>query len=212
MAQLPPRGDILTGVMFADQSFQLLRRDEYSRTAGGSILARQLGGPVWKATYTTMPMYHDAAIGLETKLDTLDGSLRFFYAGDLRRVIPVKMKGVNFTDGGKITTTEQGRIINASGVAANLVLTRGDYVSFDYGAKPYRYLGRVVNAEIKPNASGVISGLELRPHLPPVSVVNATLRFKKPEALFVMDGSDAIKQSTVGGMFTVTSFTAVQAF
>lgn len=43
MAQLPPRGDILAGLFIADQAFTLARRDEYSRTAYGSILAAQLG-------------------------------------------------------------------------------------------------------------------------------------------------------------------------
>lgn len=212
MAQLPPRGDILAGLFIADQAFTLARRDEYSRTAYGSVLAAQLGQPIWKASYTTAPMHHDEAIDLEAKLDSLDGSMRFFYAGDLRRTDPLKMQGVNFNDGGEITATDQGRFISAKNVDPSLILTRGDYLCFDYGAKPYRFLARVQNAQVKASASGLLSNVEIRPHLPPISVVGAILRFKKPEALFVLDGGDAVKQSTEGGAFTKLSFTAVQAF
>ncbi|MBD7992827.1 hypothetical protein H9643_18790 [Ochrobactrum sp. Sa2BUA5] len=212
MAVLTPLAGLLDNVKIADQMFVQKRRDQYSRSAGGSIYGANLGGPVWQATYTTAPMPHDEAINLEVGIDELDGVMRHFYAYDFRRAEPIAMRGLIFPDGGLITGTSDGRFISAAGVASNLVLRRGDYIAFDYGEKPYRYLGRVVTPQRQATAGGVIQDIEVRPYLPPISVIGSTLIFKKSSALFSLDGPDAVSQQSTNGAFTVLTINAVQAF
>jgi len=140
MAEVAPVSGVMDLAPIADQSFILTRRDQYSRSAGGSVYAAELGGPVWKASYTTMPMPHRRAMALEAKLNALRGSIVPFVSWDFRAEFPaaypdgqwpgnvvgeVSAKGDMLTK----TFTRKGATVNADG--AMFVTRSGTATVFD---------------------------------------------------------------------------------
>ena len=207
MALSHPRTDILTSVAFQDQKFQLMWRQEISRTAGGVTLGKDLGPSLWSASYTTIRMDDQAALAYEADLDTLEGVIFPFEAGDLRRLYPLAHPTGDFNDTGVIEAVNgNNRAMSLSGLDPGFVLSKGDYLSFDYGGS--RALHRLAEGAVA-NGFGVTPQFEVRPHLRPGWVLDAGVKLKRPSALFTLvPGS--VSQTLNNGESTVISFQAMQ--
>jgi hypothetical protein len=204
-----PRTDIQALVGFTDQTFQLKPRQETSRTADGRTYGKDFGLALWFGTWTTVDLPDDEALAFEAKLNSLDGLVNTFEAGDLRRQYPLLHADGDFSDTGVIASASDGRKIALSGLDAGMKLSAGDYLSFDYGSA--RRLHQLLEA-VEADSSGDTTEFEVRPHLPPGLTLSPSIevRLKRPCALFKLL-PDTIRQQMTGGLFTSLSFQAVQS-
>lgn len=212
MAVLPAITDLLSSVRLVDQRFQLVSRQEYSRTASGVTIGRDMGPSLWQASFTTTPMYHDESMSVEAKLNSLNGLTRGFYAGDIRRKYPRMYPTGVFNDTGSISSINaNGRMLSFTGLPANFKISAGDYMEYDYGSgNQLRALLQVVG-DVTASGSGVANNIEFRPFIPVGTVVATAVRFKTPRALFTLT-PEGVEQTIVEGCFTQLSFTAMQSF
>jgi hypothetical protein len=202
--------NLLGSVGFQPQgySFSLLRRQEYSRTAGGITLAKDFGTPLWTLAASTSPLTADDALDFEALAETLDGGLGTFRAWDIRRTYPRHYLGGNFADEAVVSAIRpDGKSISVAGLDAGFVLARGDYLSFPvYG---FMSLFQVVETKVA-NTDGQISSLELRPHIPAGAQANTDIVLKEPYTLMAMvPGS--LSKSQHDALHSVISFKAYEA-
>jgi hypothetical protein len=193
---------------FADQSFQLVPRQELSRLANGRTIGKDFGSALWVASYTTQPLADIDAITLEATLDSLDGVIFTFEAFDLRRTMPLLYPGGTGANNGVLNSVNaNNKALSLSGLAAGQVVSVGDYLSFTYGSS--RALHRVVEA-VTANGSGLTTEFEVRPHIRTGWSLSAAVTLKSPRGVFMLVPASVSSKPSEGQRSTV-SFQAVQS-
>ncbi|MCW2077827.1 UNVERIFIED_ORG: hypothetical protein M2193_000002 [Bradyrhizobium japonicum] len=202
-----PRTDILTPFLFASQSLRLASRQEFSRMASGITIGKDFGPALWLADYTTVAMPNDDALTLEAKLNSLDGVIGTFEAGDVRRPYPKARPDGVFGDTGAIASVNANtKAMALSGLDPGMALSVGDYLSFDYGGA--RALHQIVEA-VTADGTGATTQFEVRPHIRPGWTVGTAVKLKLPKGVFVLV-PDSVASQTAGPMDSTISFKAVQ--
>lgn len=200
-----PRTNILTAANFTDQVFKLMSRQEYSRQASGAIRAKDMGPALWYAEWSTAPMFNDDAVTYEAIINSLNGAMHTFYAGDMRRQYPQAYPTGVFSDSGLISSAS-GNVITLKSLPSTFKLSVGDYFCFDYGTSS-RALHQVMEAVTA--SGGITPAFEVRPYIRAGANVNIPVTFKKPTAEFVMDPSSF--DPRVSNILTsMSSFKAIQ--
>jgi hypothetical protein len=208
-----PRSDVLTAVGFSPPfSFEPVARQELgSRQANGVSIGKSFGSALWMASYTTEELQNDYAVDYRALLDSLDGVMQPFEAWDLRRPAPRLYTGGSASDGVLHSVNANNKAISLSGLNADQVISRGDYLSFDYtGAVggDSRALHQA-SETIAANGSGLTGEFEVRPHLREGWALSAAVNLKAPRGIFtLLPGSLVPKQTR--GTHGVLSFSAVQ--
>lgn len=203
-----PRTDVLTPFLFASQSFRLVSRQEVSRQASGVVRGKDLGPALWLADYTTVALVNDDVLSLEAKLNSLDGVINTFEAGDIRRPYPKSHPDGVFGDTGVLNSVNaNNKAISISGLDAGMALSVGDYLSFTYGTS--RALHQVVEA-VTASGTGLTVEFEVRPYLRPGWALGAAIKLKLPKGIFTML-PDSIASATQGPINSVISFKAIQS-
>lgn len=212
MAILPPIENLLEGASIVDQRFQLVSRQEFSRTASGVTIGRDMGPALWQASFTTNPMYHRKAMAIEARLNALNGVTRAFYMGDVRGKMPMEYPDGVFGDNGTITSVNvNGRMLTISGLDAGFKISAGDYMEYNYGAgNTIRALLQVVG-DVTASGGGVATDVEFRPFIPTGTINGTAVKFKNPRALFTLT-PEGVTQTIVDGCFTQLTLTATQSF
>ncbi len=207
MAISYPRTDILSGIPVADQVFQLVSRQEYSRLASGVTRGKDLGPALWMATYTTDVMDIADAVAYEAALNSLDGVVNTFTAFDLRRPYPRSSPSGSFGDTGILhSVNANNKALSISGLDAGFVLSVGDYLCFDYSGS--RALHQVMEA-VTADGAGLTAEFEVRPFIRSGWSLSAAITLKNPSGVFtLMPGSVTSKMS--GPVNSVVSFQAGQ--
>lgn len=206
-----PRTDVLD-IDIADQTVSLVSRQEFgSRSANGTTYGKDFGSALWTVSFTTGPIPNDDALAYEALLNSLDGVIGSFEAGDLRRPYPrLYPTGTGANDGVLASVNANNKAISLSGLAASQVVSIGDYLSFTYGTS--RALHQVMET-VTANGSGTTSEFEVRPHLRPGWTLSPAIAvtLKNPAGIFsLVPGSVQSKAS--GALHSVISFQAVQTF
>jgi hypothetical protein len=202
---------ILDLMMCEDATFDLMYRQEISRTAGGVTLTKDLGPPLWMATYTSSDMSWPDVLRAQAALNRLDGSLNAFAGYDVRHPYPTNAPVGNFTDSSTLMwiSADRGRI-KLENHPPGLGLVARDYLSFDLGTDTE--LHQVVSdGGTDYDHDGLTGVFEVRPRIRPGAVIGTPVRLKKPHAaMIVMPGSvSATKRSRMTGSI---AFSAVQVF
>lgn len=192
------------------RSFTLMTQQEVSGLGSGQILVADLGPALWVAEIETKPMRRPEASLLQSRLDTLEGSLHAFYLYDPWKCAPAADPGG--TTLGESTVKIYSREANNKelalyGLPAGYVLTAGDYLAFDYGSPSRRALHRIVNT-VTADGDGITPTLEVRPHLRSGVANDLVVTLVKAAAKMVMEPG-SLQIAAQGGM-TVFSFRAIQ--
>jgi hypothetical protein len=206
-----PRTDIMSFCGYAPDAvpLRLTSRQESSRTAGGVTVAKDLGPALWFGSYVTTELDLDDMVSFEATLNSLDGSIQTFEAGDMRRPYPKAHASGSFNDTGVLNAVDSNnKAIKISGLDAGFVLSVGDYLSFTYGTN--RALHQVMESATA-NGSGLTPYFEVRPHLrvgwtlsPAISVT-----LKKPMGVFMLVPGSVNPQMR-SGLSGSVAFQAVQ--
>jgi len=160
--------DMTSDQCWDEHSFRLVHRQEFSRTAGGETQGKDLGPPLWAATFESYPLMQAEAEALEADLQTLGGVVRSFHVTP-RRKEPSSRDGETLTGVAVASVGANNDAVSLDGLPPGFVMTAGDYIAIETaagGRELYR-LARGGSAD----ATGVTPDLAVAPHIRPV--VNA---------------------------------------
>lgn len=171
--------DMISDQCWDEQSFRLVHRQELSRTAGGETQGKDLGPPLWAATFESYPLMRGEAEALEADLQTLGGVVRSFYAAPRRRE-PASRSGEALTGVAVASIGANNDAISLAGLLPGFVMTAGDYIAIETaagGRELYR-LARGGSAD----GTGVTAELAVVPHIRPVVNVGNVVALAPPVA------------------------------
>jgi hypothetical protein len=210
MAITFPRADVFTSIEFAEQKWRLVSRQELSRQANGVTRGKDFGSALWFAEWRTVNLKNMDSVEAEAILNSLDGTVNGFYAHDLRRPYPASDPDGSFTDSGEIHSVGLDlKSLKLKSLPNGFVLTRGDYLAFDYGAGPSRALHQVMEATTA-DGGGTTAFFEVRPHIRPGAEADIAVTLKKPSALMRLDPG-SLDQVAGGTWFGNVTFRAFQS-
>jgi hypothetical protein len=147
------------------------------------------------------------ALAFEAALNSLDGVVNVFEAGDLRARFPRSNPTGTFTDSGTLSSVNaNNKALSLTGLPSGLVLSPGDYLSFDYGTS--RALHQVVEGATA-NLAGLTPEFEVRPHIRPGFVTGNAVRLKNPNGQFTLI-PNSVSSSLSTKNTSVITFKAIQ--
>lgn len=193
--------------------FELLRREEQSRTAGGVTIVKDMGEPLWQAAYASKSLTPNDLDAWRARLDVLDGGQQTFLAYPLSRCFPIRYPngawptGAGFSGNSAIvgSINANGKQLTINALPAGFVLSAGDMIRI--GA---RNLHRVVGGATA-NGAGIAANVEVRPHFWPETAVGDAVSVKKPYCrMTIVPGSIATTADLATGRGTI-SFRAIEA-
>lgn len=210
-----PRTDIMSYCGYQPDAvpLRLQSRQEISRTAGGLTYGKDQGPAIWMGDFVTQPLDLDGMVEFEAILNSLDGVVRQFEAGDLRRPYPKAHPTGAFNDTAYLSAVQSGGgAIKINGTDIGFTVSRGDYFEFDY-PNGMRALHQAMET-VTSVSGGETAFFDVRPHLimPEVALSPAiAVRFKNPMGLFsLVPGS--VQSQMSGGQHGTVRFQAVQTF
>jgi len=211
MALSFPRTDISWPLLKASQtSFRLITQQEITFAPAG-LMAADIGPAYWEVSYEFAPSAHDDSLTLEAALNSLDGSIQRWRAGDLRRIYPLNHPDpLTWTDSGVISSLPSDRsLIGINTLPASFHVAPGDY--FHYTHAGNRYLHQIME-EVTATAGGDLGQVTVRPYIPAAvdaSAIGTAVKFKTPRATMVLvPGS--VEFGTVNKLKSAGRFKGVQ--
>ncbi|MFK4824849.1 hypothetical protein ACI0FM_08680 [Paenochrobactrum sp. BZR 588] len=169
--------DLLKNMPGWSTEFELFYRQEMSRTAGGVMIVKNLGSPLWKATFQIRILSINALDQWRARLNTLDGGLNEFWGYASSRCYPIAYPngvGMGSYAGAKLAEIDANRkIIRIGSLPSGFKISIGDHIQIGT-----RNLHQVIDV------AG--SQLEIRPHLWPESKVNDPVTLVRPSCKMVM--------------------------
>lgn len=205
--------DLLANFPGWSTEFELLRREELSRTAGGVTIGKDFGEPLWQATYLSKTLSPNDLDYWRARLDVLDGGQQQFFAYPLSRCFPIAYPKGSWPTGSAFTGDtatisarwNSGKELTVSNLPPGYIVSRGDFLRIGS-----RNLHRVVNREVA-NEFGVAAGVEVRPHFWPETAVGDAVSVRKPFCLMtIVQGSISTAADLATGRGSV-SFRAIEA-
>lgn len=151
---------------------------EISQTAQGEVMSADVGPMLWTGEVTLGKMTHAETAQVQVMLDLLRPAGRAFYAFDSRRRYPASSPNGAALSGFSPTLVAApvgSRELQLDNLPSNFVLTRGDYLCFDYGGGR-RALHQVVPETVQADSVGLTPLFEVTPMPRSGVVLGATVR------------------------------------
>jgi len=190
---------------------------ERSTTLARGPQVVDMGPFLWAASFTTKRHLDSDIVDIETDITAMDGSIGAFYAYDVRRKYPkadptgstvgsapVKIKDLS-------PSTDKGRI-KIKGLPSHYVLSKGDYLAFDYNdanGTTCRALHRFLEGA-DADGEGDTDWIAVRPHIRDGAAVDANVDLKKPSCLMRIVAESLKPPTRYNRMRAYHSFDAIQ--
>ncbi|RJG46497.1 hypothetical protein [Mesorhizobium sp. DCY119] len=189
--------------------FDVLYRQEQSRTAGGRTIVKDLGSPLWTATFQSRSMRPNELDEWRARMKALEGGTQELRAWPTSRCYPIAYPngvGMGTVSGAQVNSIAANRkTISLKGLPVGYTVRIGDYIQIGTSN-----LHQVLEAATA-NGSGVTGTFEVRPHLWPLSAVNDAVTVVKPSCLMTqVPGSLSTTAELQTGRGTIT-FQAVES-
>lgn len=190
--------------------FDLLWRQEQSRTADGRTYVKDLGSPLWRATYQSRPVRRPVLDMWRARLKVLENGLNTFVGRPLHRCYPIAYpKPVFDAQFPTFSGIAAVNSINANRKAISLQtlpvgfkVSAGDMITIGSSGATYN-LHQVVE-DATANASGITPQFEIRPHLWPQSVVGNMAQIIKPFCVMTLVPDSVSTTAELNGFGSVT--------
>ena len=199
-----------TAQWIASGSFKLNWGQE-SSMAGGQLRVADVRSPLWMIDFSMPNMYLEDALDLETLIDALGGSMGTFYAWNPLRPYP-KLDPTGSIIGSSTQTIlsvgGDNKSMTLGGLPIAYTLSRGDFLSFNYGSPSSRALHRIVTATTTANGSGVTPSFEVTPPFRQGITTGLAVTLAKPTAEFCMTPGSF--NPSASGVFQSNTFSAIQ--
>lgn len=207
-----PTTDLMSALLIGDVTFMPMWRQQFSRQAGGSPRVADLGPEVWTALIKTTVMMNDDAEAAAAYVDQMRGSLGTFYVWNPRRQYPRLDPDGSILGTSTVTIYALGgdnKSIRLTGLPAGYKISRGDFLSWDYGTSPvHRAFHRFV-ADGTADGSGILPSTEVAPHIRTGSSTTLAVSLKRPAAeMMIMPGT--FDFPSAGPLMSTLAFSAVQ--
>lgn len=190
--------------------FDLLYRQEQSRSANGKTYAKDLGSPLWKATYQSRSLRPNELDYWRARLKTLENGLQTFKAWPLSRSYPIAYPrgswptGAAFSGSGLVNALTS-KALSLGGLPAGYVVSIGDFVQVGT-ADLYQALETATAA-----GSGITGIFEVGPFVWPTSLVGAQAKLMKPSCVMALVPDSLTTTANLSdGRGTIT-FQAIEA-
>lgn len=205
-----PRADIFDLCNIADTTFWPMMRQELSRQGGGTTQGKDLGSPLWRASFVTAPKVRADVAVIEAALISLNGVVGSFLAHDVRRPFPKAYADGVFADTSTIGALDGANafMIGLTGLPAGFILSPGDYLAFDYGTGPSKALHMVMSG-VTADGAGTTVNFEVFPSIRPGALIGAPVTLKRPSCEMLLEPGQAapsIHEMTASAV----TFSAVQ--
>lgn len=189
--------DLLDGFPGWSTQFELLWRQEASREAGGRTYAKDLGDPLWQATYQTRSLSPNLLDSWRARLDLLEGQKGTFLGYHLARCRPMKHPGSSVLPVGAIAAIGADRKTATLSGFAGITFSVGDMLQVGDTD-----LHRVV-------ADG--GTIEVRPHFWPGVAAGAAVTIAKPHCTMAIVRGSVTSQADPQTGRGAVSFQAEEA-
>lgn len=193
--------DVLATFPGWSTEFDLLYRQETSRTAIGQTFVKDLGSPLWRATYQSRLMKPNELDTWRARLKAMEGGLKKFFGRPTSRCYPIaypKGAGMGNVSDVKIASIGGDRkTITFSGLPAGYQFSVGDYIQIGT-----HNLHQVVDT---------VGAIEVRPHLWPGTAVNDIVTLVRPSCrMTILPGTLSSTADASTGRGTI-SFQAIES-
>lgn len=169
--------------------FELQYRQERSRTAGGRTIAKDLGSPIWRATYQSKEMRPNSVDEWRARLESMDGGLQTFLGYNMSRCYPILYPRGTWPTGSSFTgltaslenIQSDRKRIDVTGLPAGFKFSVGDMLQIGDTD-----LHRVMNV-VTASGAGTAVQVEIRPGLWPAAVIGLPVSVRKPHCIMSID-------------------------
>lgn len=208
--------DLLASFPGWSTSFEPMYRQEQSRTAGGRTYVKDLGDPLWTATYQSRQLSPNELDYWRARLDAMENGLQTFIGGQMSRCYPIAYPrgtwptGLSFDGVAMLDSVGTNRkSVSVSGLPAGYKFSVGDMIQI--GAAD---LHRVMEPAVA-NGAGITAEFEVRPHIWPNVDANdspaVTVTVKKPSCVMAIAPGSIQSQADPQIGWGAVSFQAVEA-
>ena len=148
-------------------TFDLPETVTASRTRGGEVLMAEVGARLWGGEVRLDLMTADEATAIQPLLEALRGAGRPFVAYHPLRAFPARdPRGTTLGAAAvKIASLPSARELTLKGLPAGYVLTRGDFLAYNYAANPARYALHRIVSTVTASGTGITPAIEVVPPL-----------------------------------------------
>jgi len=190
--------DLLADFPGWSTDFDLLWRQEQSRQANGRTIVKDMGSPLWRATYQSRSLWANELDYWRARLAAMENGLKTFLGRPLSRCRPINHPGSAALPSGTLSSIGGDRTtINAGGLTG-ITLRAGDMMQI--GARDLHQLVDVSGAT-----------MEVRPHIWPGVATGAEVVISKPSCVMaIVPGSISSSADAATGRGSI-SFQAVEA-
>jgi hypothetical protein len=194
-------------------TFFLLVSDEVAGERGQQMRTKQLGPDLWAARYEASQLRLGQARTLKAIISGLMMQRTLFYGWDPGGQWPAKdKKGTKLTAPASVTINSvnaDNQRLSLKGLPVGYVLTRGDYLAFNYGSPVARALHQIWSpASITADALGITAEFFVTPRLRPTPGVGQNVILEQPACeMMIVPGSYA---ATEGPRTASLAFDALQ--
>lgn len=200
--------DILAGFPGWVTDFDLHYRQEFSRTAGGVTIAKDMGTPLWKGSFQTTILPVNELDIWRARLKALDGSLGLFWGRPMSRCYPIAYpNGTGIGDVSAVTIDSIGsdnKSISLQKLPVWHSISVGDYLQIS--TKLYQVLENAVA-----DSTGKTTRFEVRPHLAPGTTVGNAVVLVRPSVPMIIVPATLSTTADAGtGRGTIT-FQAIES-
>lgn len=190
--------DLLDGFKGHSVEFDLLWRQEQSRQASGRTIVKDMGSPLWKANYQSVPMHADDLDVWRARLHAMENGFRTFKGYPWARLRPINHPGSSALPSGTINSISSDRKTITFAGLTDLNLQAGDMVRIGTGD-----LHQIVGVD-----AGVF---EVRPHIWPGVETGDAVSIDKPYCIMaIVPGSITSTADMASGIGAI-SFQAIEA-
>lgn len=206
--------DFMRALPVAEISFDTPEQVEVNQTAGGEIITADLAPMLWQGEVRLGTMTHVEASHADVMLDLLRPAGRMFYAYDTRRPAPLADPS-GLILGSTVPTIGSliagNREMTLEDLPSWYVLSRGDYLAFDYGSPSRRALHKVVTLQVQADASGVTPSFEVTPMIRPGATVGASVTLVRAACLARLVPNTVSKGQSIRTITRDASFRFIQS-
>lgn len=188
-------------------TFDLPEVVEISRTAGGDVMAAELGTRLWRGEVRLGPMTVDEEAEVTAMIDVLRRAAGSFLCYDARRPWPrADFQGLALAGHAPTlaSVAANAREVTLGGLPAGYQIQRGDMLGFSYASAPTRYAVHRAASPAAAQGNGITTLFEVSPSLRPGWAIGAAITLIRPtcKAIILPGSYDAgqRKRTTTTGV------------
>lgn len=194
-----------------DVIWDIQRNDELSGTGDGRVWQTELAPPLWIASVSLAPAYHDDAKQIAAKIRKLNGSQEAFYLYDPTSRFPQYDPTGSILGTSAVTVSGINTARNAialAGLPANYVLTIGDKIQINYGTGRTAFLE--VSETVTASEIGTSPLFEVFPNVPVGITTSTAVILKNPACKMIITPTTHNPGTSVYAITSGATFRAIQ--